>query len=77
MKVTEDRAAMARLLVIAQLIYSLKEVPADHVYAQVMQHIDLYEFDCILLTLVNAGLVKRTSNHLLTWTGPGTKEWAS
>jgi len=66
-------AQQLQTIAIAEAIQTLREVPAGHLYAHVMQHMSLDEFERVIAVLVRAGVVKR-ANHLLTWTGPAVKE---
>ncbi len=60
--------------ILAETIQALGEVPSGHLYAHVMQHVDLEVYQAAIDVLVRAKLVKN-SNHLLTWIGPTlTKE---
>jgi hypothetical protein len=65
---TNTKQAMLALINATQAIHeailSLKEVPAGHLYARVMTHMDLATFDRIINLLVEAGRVKK-EGHLL------------
>lgn len=63
-------AALATVLVIGDTIRDLGEIPAGHLYAQVMGHLGIESFDAAIDCLVRAGLVRRDNSHLLRWVGP-------
>lgn len=69
-EVKQRQAAIAMTRALAEAIRDLKEVPAGHLYAQVMGHLSLETFESIIGILVGAGLVTRAGSHMLTWTGP-------
>lgn len=66
-------AATGIILALAEAIRSLGSVPAGTLYAHVMGKLSLEEFDRIVLTLCNAGVVERTPAHVLNWKGPALK----
>lgn len=70
-KVTDQQqqAAVQLIRVIADAIRDLGEVPSGHLYARVMEHMDLNTYNAIVGILKRARLVKER-NYLLTWTGP-------
>ena len=55
---------------VGDAIRELGSVPSGHLYARLMGHLSLEEFNEIISTLVRAGLVRRDANHLLVWAGP-------
>ena len=63
------KAALSMAIILADTIRELKEVPEGHLYAHIMNHLSLDQFDGRMRLLVNAGVIK-ISNHLITWTGP-------
>lgn len=62
-------AALHVARAIADAIRELGEVPAGHLYAQVMAQMSLGTFEQIVGLLVDAGLVRRAPSHLLVWVG--------
>jgi hypothetical protein len=63
-----SQQSLAYIFVVTETIRDLKEVPAGHLYAQLMNHMSLSTFESIVALLVRAKLVTR-KNHLLTWIG--------
>lgn len=57
---------------VADAIRELKQVPAGHLYAQVMGMMSEDAFERIIGTLTGAGLVARDQSHLLRWVGPAS-----
>ena len=70
---TQTEAVLMTVHAIAEAIRGLGEVPAGHLYAQVMSRMSLESFEAIIGVLIGAGLVKRGSSHMLTWIGPKPK----
>lgn len=66
---TQITTAIQRAAAIGDAIKSLGEVPAGHLYAGVMAHMTLGEFDAIIAVLKKADLISE-SNHLIKWIGP-------
>jgi hypothetical protein len=66
---TKIAAALKMVQAIAEAIRELREVPAGHLYAQVLGAMGQDEFDWIVGRLIGAGLVERTPSHLLRWKG--------
>lgn len=64
-----SKAAIAQALAVAEAIRALKSVPSGHLYAQVMAHLTLDQYNAIIQTLKNAKLIREEA-HLLTWIGP-------
>lgn len=62
-------AAMAVTVAIAEAIREAKEIPSGHLYAVLMNKVDLEGYQRIIQTLKNAGLVE-DKGHLLKWVGP-------
>jgi len=56
-------------IAIAQAIHDLGSVPEGHLYARLMDKLDLSQFTALIDCIVNTGLVKRSPSHLLTWEG--------
>jgi hypothetical protein len=62
-------AQMRIISAVASAIASLGEVPSGHLYAQVMAHMTLEQYQRVIAVLVRSGLVA-DKGHLLKWTGP-------
>jgi hypothetical protein len=56
-------------LVIADAIRDLKQVPSGHLYARVMHHLNIHQYNAVIDALKRARLVTE-DNYLLTWVGP-------
>jgi hypothetical protein len=54
---------------IADAIRDAKEIPSGHLYAAVMEWVDLCGYEKIISILKRAGLVEETPAHLLRWKG--------
>lgn len=63
------KAALGMTVAVAESIRALGSVPSGHLYARLMDKIDLAAFEAMIRNLVNAGLVKNESD-MLTWVGP-------
>jgi hypothetical protein len=50
-------------------IKTLGEVPAGHLYARVMAHLTLDQFNSAIARLEHAKVVRRRRDHMLVWTG--------
>ena len=59
---------------LAEAIREAGEIPAGTLYAAAMNTMSLETFDSFIARLVGAGLVNRTSEHLLRWIGPRITE---
>ena len=59
---------MSVVAIIADAIRELGSVPSGHLYAQVMGHMTLDNYNAIIASLVGTGLVQN-NGHLLTWIG--------
>lgn len=55
--------------IVGDCIRDLGSVPSGHLYARLMDHMDLRTYEAIVAALKQAGLVSESAN-LLTWTGP-------
>lgn len=53
----------------AEALRALKTVPAGELYARVMPHMHINEFNVVVDTLCRAKLITQT-NNVLTWIGP-------
>jgi DNA-binding ferritin-like protein len=63
-------AAFAVVAAMAEAIRELGTVPSGTLYAQVMGKLDIHQYESVIKTLVNTGLVEETSAHELRWIGP-------
>ena len=50
-------------------IRDLGEVPSGHLYAMVMNHLDLEGYQAVIDVLKRRGDVKEDGSHMLRWTG--------
>lgn len=66
---TEVRAAVDVVLVVAETIRELKEVPSGVLYANLMGHLSLADYTKIVGILKRSNLVEEKS-HVLRWVGP-------
>ena len=62
----KQQAALEIIKAVADTIKELGSVPSGHLYAQLMGHLTLDQYNQIIGVLKNTGLVSE-SNHLLTW----------
>lgn len=67
---SQAQAVAGAVLAIAECIRSLGSVPSGHLYARLMGHMSLETYEGVIGLLIEAGKVKRHSNHLLEWVGP-------
>jgi hypothetical protein len=69
---TQIAAAFEILRAVADTIRELGEVPSSHLYARLTGTLSLQEYQQVITTLKNAGLVAESDAHLhlLRWTGP-------
>lgn len=68
--ITDVAKALEISAVVADAIRQLNEVPASHLYARVMAHMDHETFERIIKLLIDCGLVARDPSCLLRWVGP-------
>jgi hypothetical protein len=68
-RTAEETKAIQVVAAIATAVRDLKSVPAGHLYASVMGHMSLAEFEKVVGYIVETGLVRRDGSHLLTWVG--------
>jgi hypothetical protein len=71
---TPAHAYLEVLKAVAEALRDLGSVPSGHLYASVCGFLTLDGYTHVINTLVDAGLVRRDGNHLLTWIGPQRKE---
>ena len=62
----EVKAAVGILTAVADAIRELGEVPSGHLYAHLMSKLSLEQYEQVIATLKQAGLITE-SNHLLSW----------
>ena len=62
------KAALSAVMALGEAIKDLGSVPSGHLYAQVMGHMSLDNYNAAIGLLKKAGAVKE-ENHLLTWIG--------
>lgn len=60
-------AGIKTIAAVAGAIRELGRVPSGHLYARLMGHLSLDEFNKIIGILVKAGLVEQTVGHELIW----------
>ena len=65
---SEVKAALGILIAVADAIRELGEVPSGHLYAHLMSKLSLEQYEQVIATLKQAGLITE-SNHLLSWVG--------
>jgi hypothetical protein len=63
-------AAIAKAAAVAEAIRALGNVPSGHLYANVMTHMSLSEYQSIIDALVRTKLVTQDGSFTLRWTGP-------
>ena len=63
-------AAVAMAVAVGDAIRELGSIPSGHLYARLMGHLSLEEYNEIISTLARTGLVRREGSHLLVWAGP-------
>lgn len=68
---TADLAVRALMLasVVGDAIQVVGEIPAGHLYAMLMDRMNIQQFDAIIGVLKRARLVSEAA-HMLTWIGP-------
>ena len=65
------KAALGVVMAVADCIRELRTVPSGHLYARLMGHISIDDYQSVIATLVRSGLVREHPSHLLEWIGPG------
>jgi hypothetical protein len=63
------RSALNTIFALADAIRELREVPEGHLYARVMTHLSLDEFDAAMRVLKNNKMIK-IEHRMITWIGP-------
>lgn len=61
------------MLVIAEAIQSLQEVPSGDLYVRVMPHMSHEVYERIINALIASQIVERRA-HVLRWVGPALRE---
>ena len=64
------QAALNAVLAVAEAIRELKETPSGPLYAALMAKLSYEDYEATIQILVNAKLVRRGHDHMLTWIGP-------
>ena len=67
---TRAKAALGVVMAVADCIRELRTVPSGHLYARLMGHLSIDDYQSVIATLVRAGLVREHPSHLLEWIGP-------
>lgn len=65
----ELKAALAVLFAASEAIRVAGSIPSGHLYAMLMNRVDINGFNGIIRQLKGAGLISESAN-LLTWIGP-------
>lgn len=68
-KVDEIAAALHLVKAVADAIREAGRLPSGHLYAVMMQHVDLRTYERIIDQLVRIGLVERARGNELVWIG--------
>ena len=67
---TQETAAVVQIVaVVAEAIRELGEVPSGHLYARLMGHLSLEEYQAIVGALKQTKLIEE-KHHVLRWVGP-------
>jgi hypothetical protein len=64
------KAAVNVIVAVADCIRELRTVPSGHLYARLMGHLSIDDYQSVIATLIRAGLVHEHPSHLLEWIGP-------
>ena len=64
------KAALMMVKAVADAIRDLGSVPSGHLYANLLGHMGLDEYEWIIGQLVGAGLVRKAPSGMLTWIEP-------
>ena len=68
MLTTEEKEAFKVVAIVGRAIKELGEVPSGHLYARLMDVMNLDQYQAIIGILKKAGLINE-ENYLLTWVG--------
>lgn len=63
------RIALMKVAAVGDAIRELKEVPSGHLYARLIDHMSLEQYQATIATLERARLVK-VESHVVKWIGP-------
>ena len=63
------KGAMAFVMAVADAIKELGTVPNGHLYANLMGHMSLENYQKVIDLLKRSGVVTESASHLLTWVG--------
>lgn len=66
----EIKTALAYVKAIAEAIKEAKEIPSGHLYAVLMDKMNIDQYNQLIGILKRTGLVTE-DNHLLKWNEPG------
>lgn len=66
----QTKSALSLVTAVGDAIHDLGSVPSGHLYARLMGHLTLSQYQSIIDLLKRAELVKEDGMHLLTWIGP-------
>jgi hypothetical protein len=70
---TESQKAVAAFKIVhavAEAVRELKEIPSGHLYARLMGHLSLDQYEQVVALLVRTKLVEKDASHMLRWVGP-------
>jgi len=62
--------ALAKVAAMGEAIQELGAVPSGHLYAQVMDIMDVNAYESIISILVKTNLIRREGSGMLHWIGP-------
>jgi len=63
------QAALKVVLAVGDAIRNLRQVPSGELYARLMGHLSLEQYEKVIGTLKRTGLVKEEQSRLLVWIG--------
>lgn len=68
---TKDQviAMLSAMIAVAETLRVIGEMPSGHLYARLMNYVNLQQYYAIIERLKHAGLIEEKS-HLLRWVGP-------
>jgi hypothetical protein len=66
----QAQAAAGALSSLADCIRNLGSIPSGHLYARLEDYMSLETYQKLIGLLVEAGMVRQHSSHLLEWIGP-------
>lgn len=68
------KSGLDLVMLFANAIRDVGQMPEGKLYAQVMGHMDLATFRSAVDMLIRCELVKRDALHVLTWIGPAKEQ---